>query len=51
MTHYTNNNTENNIHTDEKKLHMIEGSYWNSLLENQLTARLKMLQLTVRKSC
>ena len=30
---------------------MIEGSCWICLLENQLTARLKKLQLTVRKSC
>jgi len=49
MTRYTNN-TENNIHT-EKKLHMMEGSCWMCLLEIQITARLEIIQLTVRKSC
>jgi len=29
---------------------MIEGSCWMCLLENQLTAILQILQLTVRKS-
>jgi len=49
MTYYTNN-TENNIHTDQT-LHMIEDSCWMCLLENQLIARLKIIQLTVGKSC
>ena len=44
MTRYTNN-TVKNIHTDQK-LHMIEGSCWMCLPENQLTARLKIIQLT-----
>ena len=49
LTHNTNN-TENNIHTDQT-LHMIEDSCWMCLLENQLIARLKIIQLTVGKSC
>ena len=44
MTRYTNN-TVKNIHTDQK-WHMIEGSCWVCLLEDQLTARLKIVQLT-----
>jgi len=47
MTRYTNN-TVNSIHTDQKIAH--EGSCWMCLLENQLTAKLKIIQLTVRKS-
>jgi len=30
---------------------MIEGRCWMCLLENQLIARLKITQLTARKSC
>jgi len=30
---------------------MIEGSCWMCLLESQLIARLKIIQLTVGKSC
>jgi len=48
MTHYTNSIENTFIQT--KKLHMIEGICWMCLVENQLLARLKILQLTVRKS-
>jgi len=37
MTHYTNNTERKFIQT--KQLHVIEGSCWMCLLENQQTAR------------
>jgi len=49
MTRYTNN-TANNIHTNQK-LHMIEGSCWMCLLENQLTARFSSKSAKIATLC
>jgi len=49
MTRYTNN-TVNNIHTDQK-FHMIEGSCWMCLLENQLIARFSSKSANIATLC